>query len=156
MWKLVNKKKWMHQGHLNPIRKKVSSKLRIQVLGNYVIWRHCFSPPLCRPIIFLLSSFQRTMSREHLKSRAIKGTVWLETEVLDWVRQLAHRELSWETCFNWVFMFDEPCNVLCSLQRFGELLIADILQILLSIVGNSRLGKILIFGKTVSCYVWPC
>ena len=64
----------------------------------------------------------------------------METEV----RQLAHGELSWETCFNWVFMFDEPCNVLFSLQWFGELLISDILQtLLLSIVGSSRLGKIL-------------
>ena len=42
-----------------------------------------------------------------------------------------------------VVTFDEPFNVLCSLQRFGELLVADILLILLSNVGSSRLGKIL-------------
>ena len=44
-----------------------------QLRYNYVIWRHCFSPPLCRPIIFLLSSFRRTVSKRTFEIACYQG-----------------------------------------------------------------------------------
>ena len=60
-------------------QKKVSSKLRIQVLGNYVtttLSEDTVLALLCVVLLFFFCLlFEGQCQKEHLKSRAIKGTV---------------------------------------------------------------------------------